>query len=101
MRTLAFIPTGHKLAINDLHTHEYFGEDFKEGKATVAIFQTYTGKLRAVWSYQGWDWYKFSKGDDVLFEHTQSMKKTCLTFVTVLPSTESFDGKKVPNWTLK
>lgn len=102
-RTLAYIPTGHRLAINSLGTHEYFGNDFMKGTANVAIFLTTDGKqmLRAVWSYGDWKSYGFEEGDEVYFEHTQSMRKTRLTFVSLIPSTRLFGPKLVPQWTLK
>ncbi len=101
-RTFSYIPTGHRLKIADLSKHEYFGEDLKSGKNTVAIFQTDEGALRAVWSYGNWNSYGLEVGDHATFKHTQSFREVEMRLVLITSKDCDVEGDiKIPQWTLK
>ena len=109
-RDFSYIPTGHTMPLNRLSEHPYFGEDYRDGKATVALFRTEDGKLRAVWSYGDWSTYGCEKGHQYGFRHTQSCRVQILTFVTQIrtpargcsdmPMGEWGEARAV-QWTLK
>ncbi len=104
-RSFAYIPTGHRLKMEDLSSHEYFGDDLIKGKATVALFRSARGTLVAVWSYGDWASYGVKFGDVVTFKHDQSFRETEITFCGTINSVNfelvKGDGKKIPQWTLK
>jgi hypothetical protein len=103
----AYIPTGHQLRIKDLANHEYFGDDFVDGKCTAAVLKTATGKLRVVWSFGDWADYGHRAGDLLTFQHTQHQRCTELTYIghlsrenlPFLPP-EALDVRAA-HWTLK
>lgn len=104
-RSFAFLPTGHNLHLNDLANHEYFGDNFMDGKCSAAIFETPEGKFRCVWSYGSWD-FNMEVGKHYDFEHTQSRAVTRgLKFVGVITKDNREIAKvtknKVAQWTLK
>lgn len=106
-QTFAYIPTGHRLKITQLARHEYFGQDFKAGKNTVAIFRVPSGGLRAVWSYGNWTGYGLKVGDWAYFQHTQTRRKIEAVLVSIITSADyKVEGDldtdpAVVQWTLK
>lgn len=106
-KKFAYIPTGHRLRLSELSTHEYFGEDFLAGRGSVAVFENAKGQFRAVWSSGDWDTYGLTKGDLVDFQHTQrDGRGQELTFRGTFKADMAVDDEDYPNpkiaqWTLK
>lgn len=106
MEKFFYLPdTDQDLRLTDLSEHQYYGDDYVSGKATVAIFHAEDGSLRAVWTYNGWSHYKLTKYAQVSFEHTQTEREVNLYFVGI--AAEDAEGPSfgtdspVPQWTLK
>ena len=104
-KSYAYTPTGHMLQLSKLAEHEYFGESYVEGDATVAVFRNAKGKLYAIWSYGDWRTYGVEVGQAVDFQHTQTRRTTTLELVAILSvDDQAIEGDvdpKVVHWTLK
>ena len=106
---MAYVPTGHQLKLSELGDHEFFGEDFRNHKCSVAVFRTDSGKYRAVWSYGDWQTYGVGFGERVWFRHTQTMKRTdmvlvgfCLWGALIGEGLDAIPANaKLVQWTLK
>lgn len=105
-KDFVYVTTGHRLRMDQLSEHEYFGEDYVAGKMQPALFRNRAGANRVVWTWDSWDSFDVKPGTEYVFRHARTGHLEMLQLLGAIDADTLerlllFAPGKVIQWTLK